>query len=121
MRWFVQLVGALRYCHSQRILHRDLKTANIFLTHHDIVKVGQGFHTIRPLFLLEYFFQLGDFGIATELENSFDVKTTIVGSPYYLSPEVCSDIPYNAKSDVWVGGGKGSGVTLARKIDSFSC
>lgn len=40
-----------------------------------------------------------DFGI---LEHSLDMKHTCVGSPYYKSPEVCQDSPYNAKSDVWV-------------------
>jgi NIMA (never in mitosis gene a)-related kinase len=39
MAWFVQMVQALRYVHGQRILHRDLKTANIFLTRNDLIKV----------------------------------------------------------------------------------
>ncbi|EGD83157.1 NEK protein kinase [Salpingoeca rosetta] len=85
MEWFGQIVLALRYIHSKRILHRDLKTANIFLTEHNLIKVG-------------------DFGIAAQLEHSFDVKHTCVGSPYYMSPEVCQDIPYNTKSDIWALG-----------------
>ena len=85
MEWFVQITLALQYIHSEKILHRDLKTANIFLTSQDVLKVG-------------------DFGISAQLEHTLDMKHTCVGSPYYMSPEVCCDKPYNNKSDVWALG-----------------
>jgi NIMA (never in mitosis gene a)-related kinase len=47
---------------------------------------------------------VGDFGIAAQLEHTLDMKRTCVGSPYYMSPEVCQDLPYNRKSDIWALG-----------------
>ncbi|RDD44562.1 Serine/threonine-protein kinase Nek4 [Trichoplax sp. H2] len=85
MVWFMQIALALQFMHSNNILHRDLKTQNIFLTKHDIIKVG-------------------DLGIARVLEGSWDLATTRVGTPYYMSPELFSNQPYNHKSDVWALG-----------------
>ena len=45
--------------------------------------------------------KLGDFGISKVLENSNAAAMTVVGTPYYMSPEVCQSEPYTAKSDVW--------------------
>jgi len=79
---FVQICLALKHVHSRKILHRDLKSQNIFLTKKGVVK-------------------LGDFGIAKVLDNTGDVARTQIGTPYYLSPEICEDKPYGKKSDVW--------------------
>ena len=70
------------HLHSSNILHRDLKTLNIFLTKENKIKIG-------------------DLGGAKILENNTDFATSKVGTPYYLSPEVCEDRPYNNKSDIW--------------------
>lgn len=80
--WFIQICLALEYVHGRRIIHRDLKTQNIFLT---------GDNTIK----------LGDFGISRVLENSNAAAMTVVGTPYYMSPEACQSQPYTSKSDVW--------------------
>ncbi|XP_062566370.1 probable serine/threonine-protein kinase nek1 [Saccostrea cucullata] len=85
MDWFVQMCMALQYIHKQNILHRDLKSQNIFLTSKSIVKVG-------------------DFGIARVLKDSSDLAVTTIGTPFYLSPEICQKKPYNHKSDMWALG-----------------
>ncbi|GMF46925.1 unnamed protein product [Phytophthora fragariaefolia] len=80
--WFVQMAMAIKYLHGQRVLHRDLKTSNVFLTTENVVK-------------------LGDFGIAKTLDSTLDQAKTVVGTPYYMSPEVCESKPYSYASDVW--------------------
>lgn len=82
MRIFVQICLALQHVHNQNILHRDLKSQNIFLTLNGMVK-------------------LGDFGIAKVLDASDDQARTQIGTPYYLSPEICESKPYGRASDVW--------------------
>ncbi|CAE8644542.1 unnamed protein product, partial [Polarella glacialis] len=82
MTWLVQIGFALQYMHSQRV-HRDLKSSNVFLS--------QDASTIK----------LGDFGISCVLEGTSDAAVTMVGTPYYMSPEVCRSEPYSWKSDVW--------------------
>ncbi|KAF5404745.1 hypothetical protein PHET_01566 [Paragonimus heterotremus] len=71
--------------HERNILHRDLKTQNIFLTRSNIIKVG-------------------DLGIAKVLESSNSMATTLIGTPYYMSPELFANKPYNHKSDIWALG-----------------
>eukprot|EP00798_Chlamydomonas_sp_ICE-L_P015912 gene15912-22046_t len=78
----VQILSAVHYVHSQNILHRDLKTQNIFLTKDGNVK-------------------LGDFGISRSLNSTVDLASTLIGTPYYMSPEVMSSMPYDFKSDMW--------------------
>jgi NIMA (never in mitosis gene a)-related kinase len=58
---------------------------------------------------------VGDLGIAKVLGASTFFAKTIVGTPYYLSPELCEDKPYNEKSDVWA-----LGVVLVR-IPPHAC
>nr|XP_026696688.1 serine/threonine-protein kinase Nek1-like [Ciona intestinalis] len=85
LSWFVQLCLALKHVHDRKILHRDIKTSNIFLTKSGAIK-------------------LGDFGIARVLNNTMELARTCIGTPYYLSPEICENKPYNNKSDVWALG-----------------
>ena len=68
--WFIQICLAMEYIHGRRVIHRDLKAQNIFLTGNWTVK-------------------LGDFGISRVLENSHAAAQTVVGTPYYMSPEAC--------------------------------
>ena len=81
---FIKILIGLAELHKNKILHRDLKTMNIFLTKNLDIK-------------------LGDFGVAKILNQS-DFANTIIGTPYYLSPELCEKLPYNDKSDIWALG-----------------
>jgi NIMA (never in mitosis gene a)-related kinase len=48
--------------------------------------------------------RIGDLGVAKVLQDNSDFARTMVGTPYYLSPEMCEEKPYNEKSDVWALG-----------------
>lgn len=79
----IQMMIGLRDLHSQKILHRDIKAMNIFLDGENNVRIG-------------------DLGVARVLKSDF--AHTIVGTPYYLSPEMCEEKPYNQKTDIWAMG-----------------
>ena len=82
---FLKITIGLASLHKSKILHRDLKSLNIFLTKKNLdIKIG-------------------DFGVAKILTTTGFAKT-IIGTPYYLSPELCDELPYNDKSDVWALG-----------------
>ncbi|XP_040565373.1 serine/threonine-protein kinase Nek5 isoform X2 [Lepeophtheirus salmonis] len=83
LNWFIQIALALNYLHREMILHRDLKTHNIFVTAGNKI------------------LKLGDFGISRTLSHENEFATTGIGTPQYLSPEMCQSQPYNYKSDIW--------------------
>jgi len=85
MRWMTQALLALKYLHEKHVLHRDLKSGNFFLS-----KSGN--------------LKMGDFGIAKVLSCTAAVCRTQIGTPYYLSPEVCQEKPYGWPSDIWAMG-----------------
>ena len=80
--WFTQISLAMKHCHDRKILHRDLKSQNVFLTSKNTAK-------------------LGDFGIAKVLRHTLDKARTVVGTPYYISPEIIQNRPYSFSSDIW--------------------
>ena len=80
--YFTQICLALKHIHEKKIIHRDLKSGNVFLMKSGLVK-------------------LGDFGIAKTFKNTMDKAKTMVGTPYYLSPEIIQGKPYDNKSDIW--------------------
>ncbi len=80
---FLQIALALKHLHARNILHRDLKTANVFLTgENNVVKVG-------------------DLGVSKYLKAEDALAQTSIGTPYYISPEIWRNKAYNDKSDVW--------------------
>lgn len=85
LHFFAQLLLSIQHVHSKQVLHRDLKTQNILLDKKKrVVKIG-------------------DFGISKVL-SSKSKAYTVVGTPCYISPELCEGKPYNQKSDIWALG-----------------
>ena len=65
----VQIIQALKYLHAHRVIHRDLKLGNLFLTDKMQIKIG-------------------DFGLATKLDFEGEKKRTVCGTPNYIAPEI---------------------------------
>ena len=78
--YFIQMVRGLGALHDQKIVHRDIKCANLFLNKDGGLK-------------------LGDLNVSKVAKTA--MLKTQTGTPYYASPEVWSDKPYNNKSDIW--------------------
>ncbi len=83
-KFFIQISLGLFYIHNKKIIHRDMKCSNIFLTKNLNIKIG-------------------DLGVAKILKGTLNAHT-LIGTPFYLSPEICEEKPYNEKSDVWALG-----------------
>jgi len=79
-----QVCLAVSQLHKNKILHRDLKTMNVFLTMSGLIK-------------------LGDFGFSREYDQSVSATpgSTFCGTPYYLAPELWNQAPYGKKADMW--------------------
>mmetsp|Transcript_85347 Transcript_85347/g.204475 ORF Transcript_85347/g.204475 Transcript_85347/m.204475 type:complete len:492 (+) Transcript_85347:111-1586(+) len=82
-RYLDGMCQGLKALHDIRVLHRDMKSANVFLSH---TKDG----TVA---------KLGDFNVSKVAKRGLCMTQT--GTPYYASPEVWRDMPYDAKSDMW--------------------
>merc|ERR550519_2418312 len=81
---FLPICLGLDYLHRNRILHRDFKTENIFLTAQEEVKIG-------------------DLGLAKDLMTAA-MASTVLGTPRIMSPELMERKRYNAKTDCWALG-----------------
>eukprot|EP00971_Amphidinium_carterae_P210408 4174851-Amphidinium_carterae.1 len=78
-----EALHGLKYLHSKKMIHRDVKAGNILVTKHFQAK-------------------LADFGISCQLQNTLGRRNTKIGSPYWMAPEVIKEgVSYNAKADVW--------------------
>ena len=72
----------LAYLHSARKIHRDIKSGNILLNHDGDAK-------------------LADFGVSAELATTMSKRKTVIGTPYWMAPEVLQSQEYNGKADIW--------------------
>jgi len=73
---------ALQYVHKQQLIHRDIKAGNILLNHKGQCK-------------------LADFGVSYILDSTMAKAKTILGTPYWMAPEVVQDDKYDSKADIW--------------------
>ena len=79
----IQMIEGLKALHDKKIMHRDLKSANIFLSKNNNKKICK----------------IGDMNVSKVVKEK--VLMTQTGTPYYASPEVWNDKPYSYKSDLW--------------------
>ena len=82
-RYLVQCLKALQYLHERGICHRDIKAANTFLAEDGSIK-------------------LGDMNVSKRLQKG--QLQTQIGTPYYMSPEIWNNRPYDASADLWALG-----------------
>jgi NIMA (never in mitosis gene a)-related kinase len=78
--YLIQMIEGLKALHDIKTMHRDLKSANVFLMKNGLLK-------------------LGDLNVSKVVKNKLVYTQT--GTPYYASPEVWADKPYDYKSDIW--------------------
>ena len=81
-RYLFQICLGIQYLHNNNVIHRDIKSANIFLTKDNDIK-------------------LGDVGIVKILKSTNNFAYTNIGTPYYMSPELYKNRRYNSKTDIW--------------------
>ena len=77
-----QSLRGLHYLHSAKKIHRDIKSGNILLNHDGDCK-------------------LADFGVSAELATTVSKRKTVIGTPYWMAPEVLQSQEYNGKADIW--------------------
>lgn len=77
-----QIVNGCQYLHHNKVMHRDLKLANLFLDEKLVVKIG-------------------DFGLASKIVREGEKKKTLCGTPNYIAPEVLGKGGHSFEVDSW--------------------
>jgi NIMA (never in mitosis gene a)-related kinase 1/4/5 len=84
---FTSICMGVKHCHDRKVIHRDIKTENIFINHNGDIK-------------------LGDFGIARVLSSTYSAAETKIGTMYAMAPEFfeSENASYRFKTDIWALG-----------------
>merc|ERR1712054_634451 len=82
LTWFCEIASALRYIHSRSVIHRDLKSGNIFVSENESLRIG-------------------DFGLARNVGHGLSTARSQEGTDSYMAPEMLFGKPYTQKVDVW--------------------
>ncbi len=77
-----QSLLGLEYLHQRKIIHRDIKSANLLLTLNGECK-------------------LADFGVSAELSSTIAKTRSVIGTPFWMAPEVLESAQYDVKADIW--------------------
>lgn len=77
-----EILQALSFMHKEHRLHRDIKSDNILISHEGDVKIA-------------------DFGFAIHLTSEQNKRTSVVGTPYWMAPELIRGLEYDSKVDIW--------------------
>eukprot|EP00475_Leptophrys_vorax_P010440 TRINITY_DN1700_c0_g1_i4.p1 TRINITY_DN1700_c0_g1~~TRINITY_DN1700_c0_g1_i4.p1 ORF type:complete len:480 (+),score=157.76 TRINITY_DN1700_c0_g1_i4:128-1567(+) len=77
-----QIVKGLKDLHKMNMIHRDIKSGNILLTTDGVAK-------------------LADFGVSAQLTDTINKRRTVIGTPYWMAPEVLSENAYDTRADIW--------------------
>ncbi|KAK9531790.1 hypothetical protein VZT92_011195 [Zoarces viviparus] len=78
----LSVLRALCYLHTQGVIHRDIKSDSILLTSDGRIK-------------------LSDFGFCAQVSKEVPKRKSLVGTPYWMAPEVISRLPYGTEVDIW--------------------